>query len=418
MYSGIMSLANGGDTPKGTRRRVRPGYVTPTEKLRREVAKATEIARRKALVEAENRRIAQGKKGWESRNSIAGSAKNRTGRSGARLLDQGKNSTWTPKIEKVLKVPVKPINPSKGQGLPPTIFDDLDLLPEEIEEIERKKPAGTKQGRGGKPVAFDPNKTGTGNRVLTQAERLELQRAGKISDATKWVSPDGEFYRDKTAAKGGLTAAVNEQKNALEKGVKIQLRNAAKDATLMEKILKGLEIRFFPVMKDVATEIKKNGGDPKSGYHMPGYLFDETPDLPIKTKLNDWYKFLKNNVGRGRIRPTVVRKAIADIIKVHGVKIGAGLLAGGALATGGVGPLAAAGVALTGGVIDNLLSPVLMGESEMPELEDLPNERKMQYYENLMNQESPLSDPNIDFDRFFEDTPEPGTPMLDVLGIR
>ena len=40
------------------------------------------------------------------------------------------------------------------------------------------------------------------------------------------------------------------------------------------------------------------------------------------------------------------------------------------------------------------------------------------YYEDLMAPDLGMMSPDLDFEELFGEKPEPGTPMLDVLGIR
>ena len=270
-------------------------------------------------------------------------------------------------------------------------------------------------------------------RVLDNAETSEARKAAEAEidkivkkvtgkgDYGRWVDPSGHFYSDiddETRRRTGVIkarTAGETEVDALEKGIKKQLQSADDDTRRV--ILDGLEETFIPVMRENAEKIAKSGGSVRSGHIMPEYIFNDNADLSIKKKLNDWFKFLRNNTGRGPIRPSVVHETISNIIEKHGIKIATGLLATGALATG-VAPLAAAGVAITGGILDNLMSPELMGLGEIPEPEDLTNKQKMQYYENLMAPDLGMMSPDLDFEKLFDDKPAPGTPILDILGIR
>ena len=378
--------------------------LTPTEKLLEEL-EALKTAKPEILEEVD----ITPKVDQPGKKTLAEKEKLREGKGSQQVA----SSDRTPRGGRVVKTDYGPDQPA---ARPLTTADHLKVRKAAFEaspkELERFREALR---------VLDNAETSEARKAAEAGVDRILRRVTGKGDYGRWVDPLGNFYSDidkETGKRIGVVKAPTPgeaELAALEKGIKGQFQKA--DDGTRRVILDGLEETFIPVMRENAEKIAKSGGSVRSGYIMPEYIFNDNADLSIKKKLNDWYKFLRNNTGRGPIRPSVVHEIVTNIIEKHGVKIATGLLATGAMATG-TGPLAAAGVAITGGVLDNLMSPELTGLGELPEPENLTNKQKMQYYDNLMAPDLGMMSPDLDFEEFFGDKPEPGTPMLDVLGIR
>ena len=182
------------------------------------------------------------------------------------------------------------------------------------------------------------------------------------------------------------------------------------------KILKTLEKELTDPLRKEARITLRNGGQNTSGHSAPAYIFNSktvpVDEVPVATKIKDWVKFLQNRGGRGNITGAVVKNIMKTAGKAGALALGTVLF-----------PPTAIGVAAQ----NVALWPTDLGDGSTPESFYPDWEEKQQeeqqamasYTKDLMGSGFDLaSDPNIDFDRFFEDKPEPGTPMLDVLGIR
>jgi len=182
------------------------------------------------------------------------------------------------------------------------------------------------------------------------------------------------------------------------------------------KILKTLEKELTDPLRKEARTTQLRGGQNTSGHSAPAYIFNSktvpVDEVPVATKIKDWVKFLNNRGGKGKITGAMVKNIIKTAGKATAVAIGAALFPPTAIAS------AAQNLALFATDLGDGSTP----ESFYPDWEERQQEEQeamASYTKDLMDSGFDLaSNPDIDFDRFFEDTPEPGTPMLDVLGIR
>jgi len=64
------------------------------------------------------------------------------------------------------------------------------------------------------------------------------------------------------------------------------------------------------------------------------------------------------------------------------------------------------------------VTPEKLGSGQLPEDPEFTDEELIRYYSDLLGPDSGIMSSDLDFEQFFDNQPEPGTPMLDVLGRR
>jgi hypothetical protein len=234
--------------------------------------------------------------------------------------------------------------------------------------------------------------------------------AAKLSEINKKTTVSFDPYTGTYTETPGKMVAADPKNWTPEQVLKQTIEKpleGANDATL-KVVAEGLEDQFVGTIEQEAKKVATSGGRVTAGHAAPEYIFNRRTvpitEVPVGQKIKDWLDYLRNNAGRGKITPNVVGKAVGKLINTKA------MMAAGAALLGKMG----------GPLVDQVLAVEELGDAGLPEPPMTQAERNAMtsYYEDLMAPDLGVMSPDLDFEEFFGDKPEPGTPMLDVLGIR